>query len=323
MQLGKLSANFPFFTFTAFCRFRRLAYISNMRKVSIIGVGRLGGALAIALAEKGYWIENLVVRKKESAEKVAELVEPKPKILFFEEFTEVSSEIIFIAAQDFKIESVAEELAERLQNKPFVFHTSGSLSSEILYKLQQKGCSVGSIHPLVSVSSQILGADRFAGAFFCVEGDKRAVEAAAKIVSDLEGKFFTLETRFKALYHAAAVTASGHFVALIDVALEMFSECGVEKEKAQEILLPLIKSTVGNLENQTTAQALTGTFARADVEIFEKHLQILEKSVSEQILEIYLSLAARSILLAEQQGANREKVEEIQRKISLAKKKIK
>lgn len=294
-----------------------------MRKVSIVGIGRLGGALAIALGRKGYKIDNLIVRKKESAEKVAEFVNPHPKILFFDECSEITSDVIFIATQDFKIENAVDELAERLQNKPFVFHTSGSLSSEILYKLKQKGCSVGSIHPLVSVSCQILGAERFSGAFFCVEGDERAVKAGEKIVFDLEGKFFTLEARFKTLYHAAAVTASGHFVALIDVALEMFSKCGVPKEKAQEILLPLVKSTVGNLESQTTAHALTGTFARADIEIFEKHFKILEKNVSRQAQEIYLLLAARSVLLAEEQGADKEKIKEIQRKISLAKKKIK
>ncbi len=50
-------------------------------KISIIGIGRLGGALAIALAEKGFEIENLVARKTESAKKIAEFIAPKPNIL--------------------------------------------------------------------------------------------------------------------------------------------------------------------------------------------------------------------------------------------------
>jgi len=40
-------------------------------KISIIGIGRVGGALAIALAKNGCEIENLVARKKENAEKIA------------------------------------------------------------------------------------------------------------------------------------------------------------------------------------------------------------------------------------------------------------
>lgn len=294
-----------------------------MRKISIVGVGRLGGALAIALANKGYEIENLVGRKKETVEKIAGYIQPKPKILTAEYLSNISSEIVIIATQDFEIENVAGVLAQKLQNKPFVFHASGSLSSEILVVLKEIGCYVGSIHPLVSISDSVPGAGRFKDAYFCVEGDARAVSVAEKIVSDLEGNFFTVETDYKSLYHAAAVTASGHFVALIDVALEMFSKCGLEKSEALKIFLPLIKSTVENLETQSTAEALTGTFARADVETFERHLQSLEKNVSTQATEVYLQLAARSLHLAEEQGASGERIAELQRKISLAKKNLK
>ncbi len=294
-----------------------------MQKISIVGVGRLGGALAISLAKKGYQIEWLIVRKKESAEKIAEFIKPKPKIVSLTNFSPASSEIIFITTQDFEIENAADALAEKLSNKPFVFHTSGSLSSEILYKLKQIGCVVGSIHPLVSISEAVLGVEHFAGAFFCVEGERKAVEIAKKIVCDLEGNFFFIETKYKTLYHASAVTASGHFVALIDVALEMFSKCGINKNEAREILFPLIKSTVENLRTQTPAQALTGTFARADVKTFEKHLKVLEKNVSTQALEVFLQLAARSLHLAEEQGASAEKIKEIRKKILLAKKNLK
>lgn len=294
-----------------------------MRKISIVGVGRLGGALAIALARNGYEIENLVGRKKEIAEKVSKFINPKPNLLTAKDFSNISSEIIFITTQDFEIENAAGDLAKKLQNKPCVFHTSGSLSSEILLELKQIGCTVGSLHPLVSVSDSLLGAERFKKAYFCVEGDVGAARIAKRIVSDLEGKSFTVEAEYKSLYHAAAVTASGHFVALVDAALEMFSKCGLEKSEAQKILLPLIKSTVENLETQTTSEALTGTFARADVETFEKHLQSLQKNVSTETAEVYLQLASRSLHLAGEQGASGEKIIEMQRKIKLAKKNLK
>jgi len=62
-------------------------------------------------------------------------------------------------------------LAKTINNKPRIFHTSGSLSSEILKDLKAVGCPTGSIHPLVSISDVRLGAERFADAYFCVEGD--------------------------------------------------------------------------------------------------------------------------------------------------------
>jgi predicted short-subunit dehydrogenase-like oxidoreductase (DUF2520 family) len=292
-----------------------------VRKISIIGIGRLGGALAIALARKDYDIENLVARTPEKAQTSSEfvggdLLEFSPKDL-----SEISSDVVFIATQDSEIENAANALAKNLKSAPVVFHTSGSLSSEILQSLSAKGCKVGSFHPLVSISESILGANRFENVYFCIEGDPEAVEIGEKIASDLGGKYFTIESKHKTLYHAAAVTASGHVVALFDAAIEMLAKCGADEDQAREILLPLIKSAVENLNEQKPSQALTGTFARADVETFEKHIKVLRENVSEETLEVYLQLGERSAHLAEIQGADKDKLAGLREKISLAKKK--
>lgn len=297
-------------------------YIFLMRTVSIIGVGRLGGALALALNKKKYRIENLISRNPVKAVKIAENLIDKPQIYTESEVEKIKSEIILICTQESEIKNVAAALAENLQHKPFVFHTSGSLSSKVLIELKRIGCKTGSIHPLISVSDAFLGARRFENAFFCVEGDKLAVRLAEKIVKDLNGKSFFIETKHKILYHAAAVTACGHLAAVIDAALEMLSKCGLDNEKAQKILLPLIKSTIENLETQTTAEALTGTFARADYRTFEKHLDNLEKNVSPLLVGIYLLLGERSLQLAEKQGADRKNLDKIRKKITLAKKNL-
>ncbi len=288
-------------------------------KISIIGAGRLGGALAIALARSGYTIENLVARKMRNAEKAAEYINPKPTLLTTSEFSKISSDAILITTQDFEIEAAANLLAVELKNKPFVFHASGSLSSNVLRVLKDVGCKTGSIHPLVSISDAVLGAERFEAAYFCVEGDAESIEVAEKIVADLKGKSFRVATEFKTLYHASAVTASGHLVALVDAAIEMLSKCGLTETEAREIFLPLIKSTVENLQTQTTTEALTGTFARADVKTFENHIEILRENVSREALEVYLQLGIRSAHLAERQGADRKKLAEILEKITLAK----
>lgn len=292
-------------------------------KISIIGAGRLGGALAIRLAKSGHTIEYLVARKIEIAQTIAEFINPKPEVLTTDELSKISSETILITTQDFEIENAANRLAVTLAYKPFVFHTSGSLSSDVLRVLKDAGGKIGSIHPLVSISNAVLGAERFESAYFCVEGDAESVNVAEKIVADLKGKSFRVAAEYKTLYHASAVTASGHLNALVDVAIEMLSKCGLTDAEAQEVFFPLIRSTVENLRIQTTAQALTGTFARADVKTFENHLQVLRENVSEEALEVYLQLGMRSAHLAERQGANPEKIAEIREKITLAKKNLK
>ncbi len=295
-----------------------------MKKVSIIGVGRVGGALAIALAEKGFEIENLIVRESKKATEIAALINRKTRVSLIDDIDEISSDIVFITTRDFEIEAAAEKLAEKIINhKLVVFHTSGSRSSGILSPLRAIGCRTGSIHPLTSISDAELGAERFANAYFCIEGDSRAVEIAGQIVAALGGKSFSIETKYKTLYHASAVTACGHLVAVIDTAIEMLARCGLSETAAKETLLPLIKSTIENLEVQTTAEALTGTFARADVKTFERHLAAIDENVSEEAREIYLQLGARSAHLAQRQGANAENLKEILDKISLAKKNFK
>lgn len=292
-------------------------------KISIIGAGRLGGALAIALSKKDFTIENLVARNSDAAEKIAGFIKSKPNILAPEELFKITSELIFITTQDSEIETVARKLKENLSHQPFVFHTSGALSSEILGELKSVGCRVGSIHPLVSISDSIRGASKFADAYFCVEGDAEAVEVGREIVGKLGGNPFSIETKYKTLYHASAVAACGHLVALVDAAIEMLSKCGLNETEARKTLLPLIKSTVENLETQTTSESLTGTFARADVATFEKHLETLQRNVSAEILEIYLLLGARSVHLAEKQGADKANLAEISDKLLLAKTNLK
>jgi len=286
--------------------------------ISIIGIGRVGGALALALHDKKHIIESLSARRVETAEQIQSLITPPPKITPADDWTNLDSEVIFIAAQDSEIKNIADRLAEQIRYQPFVFHTSGSLSSEVLANLKAVGCRTGSIHPLVSISDVRIGAGKFAGAYFCVEGDQPAIAVAEEIVGSLGGNSFSICTEYKTLYHAAAVTACGHLVALIDAAIEMLAKCGVDKVNGRKILLPLIKSTVENLEAQTAAEALTGTFARADDGTLAKHLKILRENVPPETLAIYLHLGARSLDLAEVRGANKDRLAKMRGQILLA-----
>jgi predicted short-subunit dehydrogenase-like oxidoreductase (DUF2520 family) len=294
--------------------------IKNKFSISIVGAGRLGGALALALDRKNYRIASVVARRFETAERAAQLIKPQPEILTAENIAEIpSSDIVFITTPDPEIEPTAVRLAaNRNFNSETIFlHTSGSLSSAVLSRLKNGGANTGSLHPLVSASDSSAGAERFAGAFFCVEGDAKAVEAAKQIVADLGGESFEINPEFKTLYHAAALMTAGHLVALFDVAAETLSRCGIEESEARRILLPLARSALGNLGRQTPAAALTGTFARADAETMRRHLESL--STNETALRVYAELGKRSIELAREQGADNEKLEEMRRKLMSSK----
>jgi predicted short-subunit dehydrogenase-like oxidoreductase (DUF2520 family) len=293
-----------------------------MPSISIFGIGRMGGALAIALGRAGYDVDNLIHRGSTNAARIAGTLAKATNVVYSSSLPPLRSDIVLITTADPDIEPSADLILPVLENRPVVLHTSGSLSSAVLAKLADAGCSTGSLHPLVSISDSLSGADRFAGVYFCIEGDDAAQSAARTIVERLNGRPFSIDSDRKPLYHAAAVTAAGHVTALVDVAIEMLSECGVDRQTAQRVLMPLVISTVENLESQTPAQALTGTFARADVEAVNRHLTAMDTAVTpEPIRDIYLMLGERSLELAATNGADATAVQKVREAISIAKRK--
>jgi len=167
------------------------------------------------------------------------------------------------------------------------------------------------MHPLVSVSDSVAGADALHGAFYCIEGDSVALRFAKSIVRDLNGTSFTIKPESKALYHAAAVMASPHLVALFDLASEMLIVCGLKGKRARQILLPLVESTLKNLKTREPAKALTGTFARGDLATVNRHLKALRLERLGEAYEVYRQLGKHSLALAERNGLDPELARQI------------
>lgn len=288
--------------------------------ITIIGAGRLGTALALALEARGYTVEALISRSRSHARRAAAVLSKGAQALSISALDALpASDLLFITTPDDHLESVAARLAalpraESGKARPrTALHCSGALSSEVLSALGAAGFRTGSMHPLVSVSGPIEGAERLSGAFYCVEGDTGAVRVARRIVRDLGGESFSVGPRDKALYHAAAVTASGHMVALFDLTRELLMRCGLTKRKARAVLMPLVESTVANLAVREPARALTGTFARADAVTMRRHLEALRRLGGGDALAVYKLLGRRSLRLAEQAGADREALKEMKR----------
>jgi predicted short-subunit dehydrogenase-like oxidoreductase (DUF2520 family) len=294
----------------------------GMQSVSIIGVGRVGGALAIALSRSGFRVDYLVHRDDTTAKLIAPLMLPTVRFVHWSSGPPVfESDVVLITTADPDIELVAAGLRDRLRKGSVVIHTSGSLSSQSLYDLERDGNFTASMHPLVSVSDAVSGAGNFRHAFFCVEGDDMATSVARSIVEALEGRAFSIDSKQKPLYHAAAVTACGHLVALIDIAIEMLSKCGIEKGSGQEILLPLISSTITNLQTHSPERALTGSFARLDADAIGRHLSAIDRTMSHEVKDAYLLLGERSLMLAAGADQNPGEVEKVRNLISMAKRK--
>lgn len=321
--------------------------------VAIVGAGRLGQALAIALQSAGYTIVALVARRRQKAEKAVALLteaRPRPVALTMNELDQLVvrgssregvnfpvADLIIIATPDDAIAETAQQLANsttgktrrRTAQRPAtrqtlprgtVLHTSGALSSDVLSPLAKIGFHTGSLHPLVSVSEPRAGALGLHGAFYCLEGDETARRIARAIVKDLQGSSFSVRPESKALYHAAALMAAGHVTALFDLATELLAACGLTKSQAREVLLPLVESAVRNLQTSAPEKALTGTFARGDVATVRRHLAALSGkkrthsgTTPDEALAVYKLLGSRSLQLAASNNLDPERVVQIRK----------
>jgi predicted short-subunit dehydrogenase-like oxidoreductase (DUF2520 family) len=169
------------------------------------------------------------------------------------------------------------------------------------------------MHPLVSVSEPVHGAESLREAFYCIEGDPAAARLARKVVRDLGAQSFAVGAADKALYHAAAVMSSGHLTALFDLATQMLAHCGLTEKLARAVLLPLVRSTIENLSTRPPARALTGTFARADLATMRRHLAALRSVADAEALAAYVLLGQRSLRLAAKNGVNEQSLKAMAR----------
>jgi predicted short-subunit dehydrogenase-like oxidoreductase (DUF2520 family) len=179
---------------------------------------------------------------------------------------------------------------------------SGALPAEILAPLKERGAAVGSLHPLQSFASVEQAAANLPGSFFAVQGDDRAIETALKIIEDLGGKPFMIESRDKALYHLGACVASNYLVALVHFAVYIYKAIGMSGEQAVGALMPLLRGTLANIEILVPVQALTGPVARGDLGTIERHLEAI-RGLEPGLAEFYRTLGRYTTKVAVEKGS--------------------
>jgi len=266
------------------------------RTIVIVGAGKVGTAIAVLLQRAGYPVVGIASRTLESAKKAAGRLDPSS------EFGDAPAEltrkagIVLITTRDDAIETACEAIAERegFREGQIVLHVSGSLPSTILSPAKEKGAFIGSMHPLQSFADVDVAIETLGGSYFCLEGDKEAIEAAKELALSLKGQIMTIKTEDKPIYHAAAVIASNFFVSIIDMSLRFYEAIGIDREGGLEALMPLIKGSLNNIGALGPVKALTGPIARGDVGVVKSHLEAIERVIPEA-LQAYKALAAINV----------------------------
>lgn len=268
--------------------------IAKRRTLSIVGPGNLGSALALNLRHAGYEIQFLVVRSgRRAPSRIVKLArQVNAKIVALGE-APLDNDLVWITVPDDAIAVVATQLATTHEWKGVtVFHSSGALTSAVLAPLRSKGAKVASVHPGMTFVRQSM--PRLEGVPFAVEGDAGAVRLAGKLVRDLGGTPFPIETRNKVLYHAFGTFASPMVIALMTALEQVGKAAGIKPTDLRTMAAPLLRQTLNNYLKYGAAAAFSGPLVRGDVSTVRRHLTALRKVP--QARAVYVSLARAAVM---------------------------
>ncbi|MGH9184639.1 MAG: DUF2520 domain-containing protein, partial [Acidimicrobiales bacterium] len=242
-------------------------WLAMVHTLRVIGPGRAGRSLALALERAGWRVDGMLGRPHDVSH-AAEAVD-----------------LLVLAVPDAAVPDVAAQVEP--VGATVVAHLAGSLGLDVLASHPRRA----SIHPLIAMPNPEVGAARLAsGAWFAVAGDP----LAQRVVDALGGRAIDVRDEHRAAYHAAAVIASNHLVALLAQAERVAATADVPLAA----YLDLVLATVDNVADLGPARALTGPAARGDNATIERHVETLDPAER----PLYLLLAEECRRLA---GAGR------------------
>ncbi|HEV8047513.1 MAG TPA: Rossmann-like and DUF2520 domain-containing protein [Terriglobales bacterium] len=260
--------------------------------IAIVGPGRLGSALAVALRRALYEISGIVSPKNAASKRKAATLARKVRArVSVADDACLKADVIWFCVPDREIKNAAQQLAVAIDWKgKIAFHSSGALLSDELNILRERGAAVGSIHPMMTFVTGAIPSLK--GVPFAMEGDVAAIRAARRIARDLGGEAFTISKQHKTAYHAWGSFASPLLVALFVTAEQVARAAGLSAHQARRKMLPIVSQTIANYRTLGPAAAFSGPIVRGDAEIVRKHLQMLRTIPEARKAYLALSQAA-------------------------------
>ena len=235
--------------------------------VAIVGAGRMGQGLALALLQLGREV-TLLGRGPRDA--LAPFCWPSAQWAA----TLRASDLILVATPDAAIGAAATSLLATgaIESRHSVLHLSGLLDRTALAVLQPTGAALGSFHPLQTVADSRTAPERLRGAFAGIEGDDRALDAAEALANTLSMRPVRIPSAGKADYHLGATFVANYAASLLALGQSFAERAGIPAALAGELYRPLLGGAAENLVALGPAAALTGAVRRGDIATIEAHL---------------------------------------------------
>lgn len=269
-----------------------------MLRLNIVGCGAVGTTLGAAWNRIGFFrIHQLLSRSAESARRASISIGAGTPLSNIAELQ--PADVWMLAVPDDQLDEVVSGLVPLIGKAKLVFHCSGSMSSQLLKRLQLVDVppAVASMHPLLGFSDPALALRQLTGAYATLEGDREGVELLSDAARALGLQPVAIDAARKTYYHAGCVFASNYMVTLIKIARDLLGYSGIDPQEALAMLRPLTERNLQSAFDLGPAAALTGPIVRGDVAVVERHIEALQLMFPE-VVDLYLNLAAHTVELA-------------------------
>ncbi len=243
-------------------------------KISIIGAGRVGSAVAERLFERKMTIAQVFSRDEKRAHFVAENVRADAVSSFEKISPDV--DVFLITVPDAAIFSTAK-LLSKIQPRAVAVHFSGATDRAVLAAFFEKN---GVIWPIQSFSVE--KKVNWRQIPMAVESSEEAKKVVQKLAQKLGPRSFEIDAAGRARLHLAATMAnnfSNHLFALV-------REFMAENVLPPEAILPLVGETFEKIKMGADPRLFqTGPAQRGDAATIERHLELLQNEP--ELAELY------------------------------------
>jgi predicted short-subunit dehydrogenase-like oxidoreductase (DUF2520 family) len=255
--------------------------------VGIVGAGRVGTALSVALRRAGHRITGASAVSSASRQRIERFL-PDVPVLQPEEVL-AAADLVLLTVPDDALAALVAGLATTgapLAGR-MLLHASGRHGLAVLEPAVRLGALPLALHPVMTFTGRPDDVDRLAGISFGVTAPEVLRPAAEVLVMEMGGEPVFIAEADRALYHAALAGAANHLVTQVVQAEDLLARAGV-KQPAR-MLAPLLSAALDNALRLGDA-ALTGPVARGDADTVAGHVQAL-RATAPEALPAYLALA--------------------------------
>lgn len=242
-------------------------------RVAVVGPGRVGTALAVALARAGHRIVGAGGGSDASRERFASHL-AGARLAADPAEVVGRADLVVVTTPDDVIENVVTDLAvaDVFREGQYVVHLSGARGLAPLRRARLAGCHVAACHPAQTVPAGTASPDVFVGTAWAVTASDLDRPWARDLVEQVGGDPHDVRDEDRVLYHAGLVLGSNAVGAAVAAARHLLLAARVDEPAA--FLGPLVAASVRNVL-ASGSDALTGPVVRGDLGTIQSHLDAL------------------------------------------------